>query len=131
MSNWKSDPLYREIFEEIRALWDQVDESVRPMLYRVEDRSRLNDESSTTEVWVYDDEGFRSVPMLRAETHNPGPTTNGFDRFGRVWFNVDRRVSKLMLAYRLGPKIKGEIAYDIEKDGATVFLMADTGSLTI
>lgn len=127
MPKWKSDPLYREVFAEIRALWDEVEGRGGPLLFRVEERSPS---SRPTEVWLYDDAGFRVVPMLRREPHDYGPASGGFHRFGLVWFLVadDRR--KLTLGYRLGPQITGEILYEVETEGDAIFLMADTGSMS-
>ena len=134
MTSWKNDPLHREIFHEVRSLWDEVDEATRPLLYRVEERpsqdfSQPGRSSRPAEVWIYDDSGFRVVPLLGAQAHEFGAVRRGCFEYGLVWFAIASDRAKVRLAYCLGPEVFGEITYEVELDGDDLYLMADTGSL--
>ena len=134
MSNWKADPVYQGVFEEIEALWADLDPSVRPLLFRVEERTpKTSWDGPTTRgpvlrVWLYDDAGARLTPFLRKVEHDFGETRGEFSLYGLVKFAIEGDQSVLILGFQLGPEIKGELTYDIEVDGAEVRLMAHSGT---
>ena len=134
MGNWKTDPVYQGVFEEIQALWADLDTSVRPLLFRVEEREPKTSwdgpttRGSVLRVWLYDDAGARLTPLLRKEDHDFGETRGEFSLYGLVKFSIEADRSQLVLGFQLGPEVKGELTYDVEEDGSEVRLMAHSGT---
>src|SRR4051794_793641 len=110
MTNWKTDPLYRQILGEARALWGELAPEDRPELLRIEERKgtpwdELSPSGRLIDVWLLDDSGIRLVPILRREAHEFGPTRGAFSRFGLVRFAIALDLTQVGLEYRLGPEI--------------------------
>jgi hypothetical protein len=129
---WKHDPIYVCLFEEIGALWADLDRSTRPTLLRVEEHEPKTSwngptlDGRTMSIWIYDDFGARLAPILRREDHNFGGTRDDFYVYGLVKFAIESGRDGALLEFRLGPEIRGEIRYDIEEDGGEVRLLAQS-----
>ncbi|MDB5349899.1 MAG: hypothetical protein JWN86_1146 [Planctomycetota bacterium] len=135
MLKWKTDPLYRQILDETRALWAKLASDARPELLRIEDRAPVPHEAPifsgrVVDVWVLDDTGLRLVPILRREAHEPGATRGEFFRFGLIRFSINARRNRVDLEYQLGPTIHGDLSYDVEGEGSSLRLHAHTESLS-
>lgn len=136
MAEWKTDPLIRLVFAEVRAFWEELRSPDRPLLFRVEQRTASGPSAASAtgrlvNVWLFDDYGVRLAPILRREAHDFGEPQGGYDRYGFVQFEVDADGSRVALAYRVGPSLFGEIVYDIERDGDDVQLRAMSDTLSL
>ena len=135
MANWKTDPLHRAILGEAQALWAELEESHRPQLLRVERRSshetgEADLDGSVLDVWMIDDSGVRLAPILRREPYDPGETDGDYSQFGLVRFSVSEDGLRVALDFRLGPRVGGDIGYDVEGEGDALQLFAQAGSLS-
>jgi len=135
MAHWKTDPLYRRILDEARALWGELPLGDRPELIRIEERGAstwgdANPSGRLVDVWLLDDAGVRLVPILRREGHDFGPTRGIYSRFGLLRFVIAPDRGQVGLEYRLGPEIGGELLYHVEGEGEDLRLEARTGTLS-
>ena len=89
-THWKTDPLYRGILDEIlRPCGDALDSSDRPELIRVEEWAPVSSRQPASnarlrEVWLLDDDGARSVALLRREVRTIRGRRRG-DSSGLAW----------------------------------------------
>ncbi len=135
MAKWKTDPLLRAILGEASALWAELEETRRPQLLRIEQRSADDSgepdlEGPLKDVGMIDDSGVRLAPILRRERHDPGTTRGDYSQFGLVRFSVSADGLRVILDFRLGPQIGGEIAYHVEGRGEDLQIFAQEGSLS-
>ena len=136
MAEWKTDPLIRLVFAEIRALWEELRSPDRPILFRVEQRSSSGPSVASSmgwlvNVWLFDDYGTRLAPILRREAHDFGEPRGKYHRYGLIQFEVDADRSRVALTYRVGPSLVGELVYDVERNGDEVLLRAMSDMLAL
>jgi len=136
MATWKTDPLYRRILDEARALWHELPLGNRPDLLRIEQRAMApwhdpEPSGRLIDVWVIDDADIRLAPILRREEHEFGSARGEYHRFGLIRFAITPDRRQVVLDYRLGPEIGGEIVYSVEGEGEGLYLLAETGTLSV
>jgi hypothetical protein len=134
MAEWKHDPLIRLVFVEIGALWEEFPAPARPLLFRVEERMPAASRGDSVmgrlvNVWLFDDHGVRLAPILRREAHDFGETRDGLHRYALVLFQISTDRTHVRLKYTLGPRIAGEIEYDVLESQGELKLETLSGTL--
>jgi hypothetical protein len=136
MFAWKTDPIYRLVFQEVESLWRRVREanareaSPYPEAFRIEEHSADQWQAAagaTTlkNVWIYDDAGPRLFPGLRRVPHDRGSRQGDAWQFGLIRFCIWRDGNHVVIFHDVGPGNARESRFRVETPGEPTELVAE------
>src|SRR4051794_6293180 len=134
MQFWKSDPLYQQVFAEVRSAWEHLSPEDRPYLVRIEERSVAPSGGAAIDagrlrlLWLLDGYGVRLANGLRQDPHEFGRPRGSRSEYGLAQFRVARDRLSVDLRLRFHPADSHDIRFDVVRDGDTLRLLAGSGT---